>query len=65
MVVISGAIVSHLARLGIVVQGDGGFLFGLALTVLVCSSAVLYLRRTQAPFIGPAIAHVMSATTSP
>lgn len=45
--VISGAIASHLTKLGIVVQGDGGLLFTLALTVFVCSAAVLVLRRHQ------------------
>src|ERR1051326_1027799 len=35
--VISGAIVSHLTRLGIVVKNDGGLLFALALIVFACS----------------------------
>ncbi|MEO8637108.1 MAG: DoxX family protein, partial [Gemmatimonadales bacterium] len=35
--VISGAILSHLTKLGIEVQGDGGLLFGLAITVFVTS----------------------------
>src|SRR5437762_13399662 len=33
--VISGALVSHLTVLGIVVKSDGGLLFGLAVTVFV------------------------------
>jgi len=45
--VISGAIASHLTRLGIVVQNDGGLLFGLAVTVLACSAAILWIRRGQ------------------
>lgn len=45
--VISGAIASHLTRLGIVVQNDGGLLFGLAVTVLACSAAILWIRRAQ------------------
>jgi uncharacterized membrane protein YphA (DoxX/SURF4 family) len=45
--VISGAIISHLVRLGIVVRDDGGLLFGLALTVLAGSLAVLAVRRRQ------------------
>jgi uncharacterized membrane protein YphA (DoxX/SURF4 family) len=50
--VMAGAIVSHLTLLGIEVQGDKGLLFALALTVFVTSSVVLYLHRTQLPFIG-------------
>lgn len=49
--VMGGAIISHLTKLGIVVQGDGGLLFGLAITVAMCSAAVLYLHRRQIPFI--------------
>jgi hypothetical protein len=47
-----GAIGSHLVRLGVAVQGDGGLLFGLAVTVLACSAGVLALRRTQIPVLG-------------
>jgi putative oxidoreductase len=50
--VMAGAIVSHLTVLGIVVQNDGGLLFGLAVTVTVCSVAVLVLHREQIPFVG-------------
>ena len=50
--VISGAIVSHLTRLGIVVMNDGGLLFGLALMVFACSAVVLWLRRGELPVIG-------------
>jgi hypothetical protein len=50
--VISGAIVSHLTRLGIVVMNDGGLLFGLALVVFACSAVVLWLRRGELPVIG-------------
>ena len=53
--VISGAIVSHLTKLGIVVKGDGGLLFALAIVVFVASAAVLVIRRTQIPVIGPAL----------
>lgn len=44
-----GALASHLTKLGIVVQNDGGLLFGLAVTVLACSIAVLVLRRKELP----------------
>lgn len=43
-----GAIGAHLAKLGVVVQNDGGLLFGLAVTVLLSSIGVLVLRRRQA-----------------
>lgn len=46
--IMSGAIVGHLAVLGIEVDGDGGLLFGLAVTVLVASAIVLWLRRREA-----------------
>ena len=52
MGVMGGAIVSHLAILGIEVKGDGGLLFGLALTAFVGSAIVLILRRSQIPVVG-------------
>jgi hypothetical protein len=51
LAVISGAIFSHLTVLGIVVQNDGGLLFGLALTVFVTSGIVVVLHRRQIPFV--------------
>ena len=33
-----GAILSHFTKLGIVVQNDGGLLFGLAIVTLACSA---------------------------
>ena len=50
--VISGAIVSHLTELGIEVQGDGGYLFILAVVVFVFSAIVLWMNRQQIPVIG-------------
>lgn len=52
LAVIAGAIVSHLTVLGIEVQGDGGLLFALALTVFVASTVILVLRRTELPLVG-------------
>jgi hypothetical protein len=52
--VISGALVSHLTRLGIVVMGDGGLLFILALGVFLCSVVILVLRRAEIPVVGRA-----------
>lgn len=50
--VMAGAIVSHLTVLGIEVKGDGGLLFGLALTVFACAALVLVIRRSQIPYVG-------------
>ena len=50
--VMTGAIGSHLTKLGIVVQNDGGLLFGLALTVFACCAVVLVLRRREIPVLG-------------
>ena len=51
MGVMAGAIVSHLVVLGIEVKGDGGLLFGLALTAFIGSAIVLVLRRAQVPVL--------------
>ena len=51
--VMIGAIGSHLfTPLGIDVLGDGGLLFGMAVTVFVLSLLVAYLRRRDLPIIG-------------
>lgn len=52
MGLMGGAIMSHLTKLGIVVQGDGGLLFALACTVMVASATVVVLRRVQLPLVG-------------
>lgn len=52
MGVMAGAILSHLLILGIEVKGDGGLLFGLALSAFVGSAIVLALRRAQIPIVG-------------
>ena len=49
---ISGAIFSHLTKLGVVVKDDGGLLFGLAIIVFILSSAILFIHRTEIPLIG-------------
>jgi uncharacterized membrane protein YphA (DoxX/SURF4 family) len=51
---ISGAIFSHLTMLGIDVKGDGGLLFGLAVTVFVLSAVVLLIHRRELPILGQA-----------
>ena len=45
--VISGAILSHLFVLGIVVQDDGGLLFGLAILVFVLLMISLILQKDK------------------
>jgi hypothetical protein len=52
--VISGAIFSHSAKLGIALTavGDRGELFALALVVFVGSAVVLIIRRRELPFAG-------------
>ena len=50
---ISGAIFSHLTMLGIEVKGDGGLLFGLAVTVFVLSAVVVLIHRRELPILGP------------
>ena len=47
----SGAILSHLAILGIAVMGDGGLLFGLALTAFISSAVILTIRRSEIPVL--------------
>lgn len=47
-----GAIMSHLTRLGIEVQGDHGLLFKLAITVLLAALTVLIIRRRELPVLG-------------
>jgi hypothetical protein len=47
-----GALMSHLAVLGIEVRGDGGLLFGLAATVLACALGVVAIHRRELPWVG-------------
>jgi|GEM_PF-2199815 len=43
--------ISHLTQLGIEVQGDGGYLFILAMVVFVTSAVVLWMERKNIPVI--------------
>lgn len=54
--VISGAIISHLTKLGIEVKGDHGLLFILACVVFVGSLVILFIRRGQVPIVGSTLA---------
>lgn len=47
MGIMGGAIVSHLAVLGIEVRGDGGQLFAYALTVFIASGILAWLNREK------------------
>jgi uncharacterized membrane protein YphA (DoxX/SURF4 family) len=49
---ISGAIFSHLTKLGIIVKDDGGLLFGLAVLVFVLSAVTLFIHRSDLPILG-------------
>ena len=64
--VMTGAIGSHLTKLGIVVKDDGGLLFGLVVTVFLCSGIILVIRRRQIPFLGCCfgLAHEASCATN-
>jgi len=48
----SGAILSHLTKLGIVIKDDGGLLFALAISVFISSAIILLIRRCEIPVIG-------------
>jgi hypothetical protein len=52
MGLMGGAIMSHLTRLGIEVQGDHGLLFKLAITVMLAAVVVVLLRRRELPIVG-------------
>lgn len=52
LAVITGAILAHLAKLGIEVQGDGGTLFILALVVFAGSAALAWMHRREIPVAG-------------
>ena len=43
----AGALVSHLTVIGIESKGDGGQLFIMAITVMLCSLAILVLHKNQ------------------
>ena len=45
--IITGAILSHFFVLGIEVMNDGGLLFGLAVTVFVCSLLLIVLNNSE------------------
>ena len=52
--VMLGAVFSHLTKLGIEVQGDGGLLFSLGIAVLLASIGLVALHRRDLPLLGAA-----------
>jgi putative oxidoreductase len=59
-----GAIGMHLTRLGISVQGDGGYLFFLAVLVAVCSAFVLLRNKAKVESIIRFLAARLRLTTN-
>ena len=49
--IISGAIFSHLTKLGINVQDDGGLLFAMACIVFVCCSVLIFRLKKEIPIL--------------
>jgi uncharacterized membrane protein YphA (DoxX/SURF4 family) len=49
--IMAGAIGAHLGPLGLEVQGDGGYLFALALVVFLGSAILLWHYRDQLPVL--------------
>jgi uncharacterized membrane protein YphA (DoxX/SURF4 family) len=49
--VAAGAILSHLTLLGIDVKGDGGLLFGLAVTIFLCGLTLVGIHRRDLPVL--------------
>lgn len=50
--IISGAIMAHLTKIGIDVNGDGGTLFFMAVLLFLLSFITLFLHRKEIPFLG-------------
>lgn len=52
MIIIGGAIVLHLTKLGVEIHDDGGVLFYTALLTLGMSAWIAFTNRKEIPFIG-------------
>jgi uncharacterized membrane protein YphA (DoxX/SURF4 family) len=50
--IIAGAILTHLTKIGIEVNGDGGRLFYMAVLLFILSLVVLIKHRKEIPLIG-------------
>jgi hypothetical protein len=46
-----GAVMSHVTKLGIEIQGDGGLLFALAWVVLICGAVTAFVHRASLRFV--------------
>lgn len=57
--VMTGAILGHLTRLGIVVKDDGGLLFMLAVVCWAASAAVAYVRRSEVLSLGTRVSRAI------
>jgi hypothetical protein len=55
MGIIGGAILMHLTKLGIEVQGDGGVLFITAVVTFILATLALFIYKKDIPFIGEKI----------
>ena len=49
--VIGGAIIMHVARLGIEIKNDGGLLFITALVTFILSAIILFIYKKDIPFL--------------
>lgn len=49
--IMSGALFSHITKLGIVVQNDGGTLFTLALVTFIFCVVLVWKNQKQIPFV--------------
>ena len=47
MGVMGGAIISHLTIIGVLSNGDGGLLFGLAIVTFICCTIVAIIRKSD------------------
>jgi uncharacterized membrane protein YphA (DoxX/SURF4 family) len=60
--IMCGAILSHIAFLGIIVQDDGGLLFALACIVLLASSLIVFLEKKQIPYWFKKVQHFLPSS---
>lgn len=51
LAVMTGAIFSHLTKLGINFQDDGGQLFGMGVVAFICCAVLLGMHRKSIPFL--------------
>jgi len=50
--IISGAIITHITKIGIEVNNDGGTLFSMAVIIFLFSTITLWLHKKELPTIG-------------